>query len=386
MDRVHRHPARARRRGPGRLPGRGRADSGRRAGRHLPEAEHRREARAIDPSAGAGALGPRGARWPRRAAPRRAGAGAPDRSRVERASAPAVARDDAPPALRARPGAGRPRRASRPARSPSAVAVALSPLAPIGAARAAEPDPGLAVDAPLVGGGGAATAALVLLAALVPAWRASRTRPHDAQPRSSPAVESPGASRPPAKQRGRCAHGARARSRPDRGARAHDAARRHRRRRRGRRRAHDHRERGSSALHAQAVRPQLGRRDRKRHRPELSQAVRRRACARTGRSRSLRAAPSTRPASEAGRPACSAMESHPRIALAHAGRGPGPGRVERDPARHEDGATLSAAEIGDEVEGRIGDRALAFRVVGRGVLPEVAVAGPARWPSARASR
>ena len=32
-------------------------------------------------------------------------------------------------------------------------------------------------------------------------------------------------------------------------------------------------------------------------------------------------------------------------------------------------------EIGDEVEGRIGDRSLAFRVVGRGVLPEVGVAG-----------
>jgi ABC-type lipoprotein release transport system permease subunit len=67
-------------------------------------------------------------------------------------------------------------------------AVAISPLAPIGVARWAEPDPGLALDASLVGGGAAATTALVLLAALVPAWRASRTRPHDARRRSSPAV------------------------------------------------------------------------------------------------------------------------------------------------------------------------------------------------------
>jgi ABC-type lipoprotein release transport system permease subunit len=67
-------------------------------------------------------------------------------------------------------------------------AVALSPLAPIGVAGWAEPDPGLALDAPLVGGGAAATTALVLLAALVPAWRASRTRPHDARRRSSSAV------------------------------------------------------------------------------------------------------------------------------------------------------------------------------------------------------
>ena len=67
-------------------------------------------------------------------------------------------------------------------------ALALSPLAPIGVARWAEPDPGLALDAPLVAGGAAATTALVLLAALVPAWRASRTRPHDARRRPSAAV------------------------------------------------------------------------------------------------------------------------------------------------------------------------------------------------------
>jgi ABC-type lipoprotein release transport system permease subunit len=68
------------------------------------------------------------------------------------------------------------------------IAVALSPLAPIGVARWAEPDPGFALDAPLAGGGAVATTALVLMAALVPTWRASRIRPHEARPRSSAAV------------------------------------------------------------------------------------------------------------------------------------------------------------------------------------------------------
>jgi ABC-type lipoprotein release transport system permease subunit len=69
------------------------------------------------------------------------------------------------------------------------VAVALSPLAPIGAARMADPDPGLTVDIAIVGGGAMATAALLLLAALVPAWRASRPRPQHGRPRSSTAVD-----------------------------------------------------------------------------------------------------------------------------------------------------------------------------------------------------
>ena len=68
------------------------------------------------------------------------------------------------------------------------VAVALSPLAPIGAARVAEPSPGLAVDPLAVGAGAAATAVLVLLAALGPAWRASRPRETRERPRASVAV------------------------------------------------------------------------------------------------------------------------------------------------------------------------------------------------------
>jgi ABC-type lipoprotein release transport system permease subunit len=69
------------------------------------------------------------------------------------------------------------------------IAVALSPLAPIGAARTAEPDPGLALDPLVVGAGGAATVALVLLAALVPAWRAGRGLAQQSRPRSSAAVD-----------------------------------------------------------------------------------------------------------------------------------------------------------------------------------------------------
>jgi hypothetical protein len=69
------------------------------------------------------------------------------------------------------------------------VAVALSPLAPIGAARMAEPDPGLALDIAVVGGGAMATAALLLLAALVPAWRSSRPQPQRGRARSSTAVD-----------------------------------------------------------------------------------------------------------------------------------------------------------------------------------------------------
>ena len=71
--------------------------------------------------------------------------------------------------------------------------------------------------------------------------------------------------------------------------------------------------------------------------PNSSDAVRRPSAAQTGRSRSLRAAPSTRPAWGAGRPGVLAMDNLRGSLLADAGRGPGPGRDERDRARHEDG-------------------------------------------------
>lgn len=59
-----------------------------------------------------------------------------------------------------------------------AVALGLSPLAPIGVARRAELHPGIAADWPMLVGGGLAVLALVLVGATVPAWRATRAH-HD---------------------------------------------------------------------------------------------------------------------------------------------------------------------------------------------------------------
>ena len=136
-----------------------------------------------------------------------------------------------------------------------------------------------------------ATAALLLLAAFVPAWRASRTRPHARPGAVVYGRRSPRASRSPAKRCGRRAHGTGARPRSDLGAGTPDAARGDSRRRRRGRHAHDHRERGPSARHAQALRAELGRRDRRRHPAEVSRARSCPACARSGQSASLRPAP-----------------------------------------------------------------------------------------------
>jgi ABC-type antimicrobial peptide transport system permease subunit len=57
------------------------------------------------------------------------------------------------------------------------VAFFASPLMPIGVARTAEPDPGLAFDGVALGLGFLAVAFLTLVLAAVPAWRYSRTRP-----------------------------------------------------------------------------------------------------------------------------------------------------------------------------------------------------------------
>jgi len=62
------------------------------------------------------------------------------------------------------------------------VALALSPLAPVGYARELEPTPGFDVDPLVVGLGGAAVLAAVLMAGSLGAWRAAdrvRTRPAD---------------------------------------------------------------------------------------------------------------------------------------------------------------------------------------------------------------
>lgn len=54
------------------------------------------------------------------------------------------------------------------------VAPALSPLAPVGDARIAEPDPGIFFDATAVGLGAAGLALIVVLLASIPAWRMAR--------------------------------------------------------------------------------------------------------------------------------------------------------------------------------------------------------------------
>jgi hypothetical protein len=61
-----------------------------------------------------------------------------------------------------------------------AVAVALSPLTPIGLARRAEIDPGLSVNVAVLALGVVCVTAVALLRAALPAWRAARTLPEDA--------------------------------------------------------------------------------------------------------------------------------------------------------------------------------------------------------------
>jgi hypothetical protein len=57
-----------------------------------------------------------------------------------------------------------------------ATALALSRLTPIGVARRAELDPGVAADWPVLAAGGLAILALILVGAALPAWRAARAR------------------------------------------------------------------------------------------------------------------------------------------------------------------------------------------------------------------
>jgi ABC-type lipoprotein release transport system permease subunit len=64
-----------------------------------------------------------------------------------------------------------------------ALAVALSPLTPIGNARLAEPDPGLDLDVAVVLGGAAALLLIVAAMAALPAWRAATPRGSDAPDR-----------------------------------------------------------------------------------------------------------------------------------------------------------------------------------------------------------
>ena len=126
-----------------------------------------------------------------------------------------------------------------------AVAVAASPLMPIGPARLAEPDPGIEVNLVILGAGFAAIALLPLAVLVPPAWRAARqaarlARRGRARRPAVPAVPAGGGADPrrvgDRRHRGR--DGVRARPRPDRGPGAQRPGRqRHRgRRARGRRR------------------------------------------------------------------------------------------------------------------------------------------------------
>jgi FtsX-like permease family len=58
----------------------------------------------------------------------------------------------------------------------AATALALAPLTPIGVARRAELDPGVAVDWPVLAAGSLAILMLTLMGAALPAWRAARAR------------------------------------------------------------------------------------------------------------------------------------------------------------------------------------------------------------------
>lgn len=68
------------------------------------------------------------------------------------------------------------------------LALAASPLMPIGVARTAEPDPGLAVDAAVLGAGFAAIVLVTLALAAIPAWRYSRLRAMNSTNRASRAA------------------------------------------------------------------------------------------------------------------------------------------------------------------------------------------------------
>jgi hypothetical protein len=254
-----------------------------------------------------------------------------------------------------------------------AVGVALSPLAPIGIARTAEPHPGLALDSLVVGLGGVATAALVLLAAVVPAWRASRARVDRGQPRSSAAVDRLArAGLPPSG-----VAGVRMALEPGRGRTAVPVR--------------------TTLLAAvvgvAAVAAALtltASADRLLSTPTLyghnwdavigngtdpSYPERFVARLRADRSIAHLATGTVEEARVGGKPTGVLAMDRLRGSLS-------PTLVEgRAPAATSEillgtkTAGALGAEIGDEVAGLIGDRSLAFRVVGRGVLPEISVAG-----------
>ncbi len=257
----------------------------------------------------------------------------------------------------------------------AAVAVVLSPFAPIGAARTAEPDPGIHLDPLVIGAGSAATAALVLLAAVVPAWRAAHARVEPVPPRSSPVVEFlRRAGLPPSGAAG-------VRMALDRG--------------RGRTAvpvgstlvavvvgvaavaaaltitASADRLLGTPRLYGHNWDAVIGNGSEPRYSERFVARLR------ADRSIAQLAGGTVREARLEGRPTGVLAISAIRGSLSPTvleGRAP---TASSEILLGAKTARLLGAEIGDEVEGRIGDRASPFHVVGRGVLPEVAAAGVA---------
>jgi ABC-type lipoprotein release transport system permease subunit len=255
------------------------------------------------------------------------------------------------------------------------IAVALSPLAPIGVARTAEPDPGLAVDHAVVAAGCAATVALMLVAALMPVWRASRPRVMQHGPRRSAAAAffaraglSPS-----------CASGVRMALEPGRGRNAVPVrttllaavvgvaavgatltitA------------SADHLL-GTPRLYGHDWDAVIGNGTGAKYSERLVARLR------ADRSIAKLAGGTVDEAQIEGKPTGVIGMDAIRGSLFPTvleGRAPSaPGEILVGTKTAGDLGT----EIGDEVEGRIGDRASAFRVVGRGVLPEVGTAGAA---------
>ena len=167
------------------------------------------------------------------------------------------------------------------------IAIAASPLTPIGPARLAEPSPGVSVDGPVLAVGFAVTVVLLLARVTVTAWRQAAARQAGAGGDADAARLAGGASPAPPvagrrapRRRGRAAAGrqrlaARARPRPRRDKRP-GAQRAARPRGRGRRRGgrgHVRREPAPPRRHAQAVRAGLGHRVRRTVRHAYAQAV-----------------------------------------------------------------------------------------------------------------
>ena len=146
-----------------------------------------------------------------------------------------------------------------------AIAIAASPLMPIGPARLAEPHPGVEVNLAILGAGFAVIALLPLAVLVPPAWRAARQAqgPLGAGRAHRPAVAAVAAGcgadpRRVRDRRRRGRDGVRARPRPDRGPGAQRPGRQRHRGRRARGRRRLRRQPHRPGQHAARLRAELG--------------------------------------------------------------------------------------------------------------------------------